>query len=146
MNDVTNASVEPLHVKVTPESHFAWLRTRLSLERTLMSWIRTASALIGFGFTIVQFFEHFNQMGDVKAALHPELSRYLRLALIATGTLALAVALHQYCAVIRYLDGKDLAAIAWEGDKPSRTPVLFVATSLGVVGVVAFVSVITRAF
>lgn len=33
-------------------SHFSWLRTRLSVERTLMSWVRTAIALIGFGFTI----------------------------------------------------------------------------------------------
>src|SRR5215468_3174370 len=44
-------------VRVTSDSHFAWIRTRLSLERTLMSWLRTAVALIGFGFTIVQFLE-----------------------------------------------------------------------------------------
>jgi len=37
--------------------HFAWLRTRLALERTAMAWIRTSIALIGFGFTIVHFFE-----------------------------------------------------------------------------------------
>ena len=36
-------------------SHFSWLRTRLSIERTLMSWVRTSTALIGFGFTIFQF-------------------------------------------------------------------------------------------
>src|SRR5262249_43401590 len=42
-------------VRVTADSHFAWLRTRLAVERTLMSWLRTAVALIGFGFTIVQF-------------------------------------------------------------------------------------------
>jgi uncharacterized membrane protein YidH (DUF202 family) len=26
-----------------------------------MAWVRTATALIGFGFTIVQFFERFNK-------------------------------------------------------------------------------------
>jgi hypothetical protein len=26
-------------VRVTADSHFAWLRTRLSVERTLMSWV-----------------------------------------------------------------------------------------------------------
>jgi putative membrane protein len=36
-------------VKATAESHFSWLRTRLSVERTLMSWVRTSVALIGFG-------------------------------------------------------------------------------------------------
>ena len=44
-------------VRVTSDSHFGWIRTRLSVERTMMSWIRTAIALIGFGFAIVQFFE-----------------------------------------------------------------------------------------
>src|SRR5215475_7398493 len=36
-------------VRVTSDSHFSWVRTRLSLERTMMSWQRTAVALIGFG-------------------------------------------------------------------------------------------------
>ena len=45
----------------TADSHFAWLRTRLALERTMMAWQRTAVSLIGFGFAIVQFFEHFNR-------------------------------------------------------------------------------------
>ncbi|TIU04855.1 MAG: DUF202 domain-containing protein, partial [Mesorhizobium sp.] len=40
-------------VHVTSDSHFSWLRTRLSVERTLMSWVRTSVSLIGFGFTIV---------------------------------------------------------------------------------------------
>jgi putative membrane protein len=39
-------------VKATASDHFSWLRTRLSIERTMMSWVRTATALIGFGFTI----------------------------------------------------------------------------------------------
>ena len=29
--------------------HFSWLRTRLGLENTLGTWIRTAASLIGFG-------------------------------------------------------------------------------------------------
>jgi hypothetical protein len=37
-------------VRVTAESHFAWLRTRLAVERTMMAYMRTAVALIGFGF------------------------------------------------------------------------------------------------
>jgi putative membrane protein len=49
-------------VKATASDHFGWLRTRLSVERTMMSWVRTATALIGFGFTIVQFFDRMQQM------------------------------------------------------------------------------------
>jgi putative membrane protein len=30
-------------VKADAPTHFSWLRTRMSIERTLMSWIRTAA-------------------------------------------------------------------------------------------------------
>ena len=53
----TNSTPHRFDVKATADSHFSWLRTRLSVERTLMSVVRTAIALIGFGFTIVQFFD-----------------------------------------------------------------------------------------
>ena len=48
-------------VKPDAPTHFAWLRTRMSMERTLMSWVRTATALIGFGFTIFQFLYRFDK-------------------------------------------------------------------------------------
>ena len=67
-------------VRPTSDSHFGWIRTRLSLERTLMSWVRTSVALIGFGFTIVQFFEHLHSE-VVAPALRPQAPRYLGLAL-----------------------------------------------------------------
>ena len=44
-------------VRAAAADHFAWLRTRLALERTIMAWLRTAVALIGFGFAIVQYLE-----------------------------------------------------------------------------------------
>src|SRR5687768_9053924 len=71
-----------LQVRLTPEAHFAWLRTRLSLERTLMSWMRTATALIGFGFSIVQFFERLSHMEGFKPARDPNLARYMGLMLM----------------------------------------------------------------
>lgn len=77
---------------VAAETHFSWLRTRLSVERTLMSWVRTATALIGFGFTIVQFFERLNAMETVAPARWPELPRYVGLALIGAGVLGLLIA------------------------------------------------------
>ncbi len=54
------------------DTHFSWLRTWMSLERTPTSWVRTATALIGFGFTIFQFFERFNQMAGVEGPEIPE--------------------------------------------------------------------------
>src|SRR5215203_2335098 len=75
------------------ETHFSWLRTRMSVERTLMSWVRTATALIGFGFTIFQFFERFNQMPDVAAARSLGTARAIALGLVGAGTGALFIAI-----------------------------------------------------
>jgi putative membrane protein len=36
-------------VKPDAPTHFAWLRTRMSMERTLMSWVRTATGFLGLG-------------------------------------------------------------------------------------------------
>ena len=63
------------------DSHFSWLRTRMSTERTLMSWNRTSLSLIGFGFTIYQSFESFQQATAGDAALRPEAPRNLGLTL-----------------------------------------------------------------
>ena len=99
-------------VRVTSDSHFAWLRTRLSIERTFMSWVRTATALIGFGFTIVQFFQHLQDMKGVAPAHHPEAARYLGLALILAGVLSLAISMWQYKRMNRYMWSGPFAAIA----------------------------------
>ena len=58
----TAANAGRFEVRVTADSHFAWVRTRLSLERTMMSWLRTAVALIGFGFALVQYLNHLQQI------------------------------------------------------------------------------------
>jgi putative membrane protein len=79
-------------VKADVPSHFSWLRTRMSMERTLMSWVRTSTALIGFGFTIFQFLHRFNQTPGIKPAEHPWTPWVLGLALIGTGIVALTIA------------------------------------------------------
>src|SRR5215813_2745802 len=81
----TAPSTGRFEVRVTADSHFAWVRTRLSLERTMMSWLRTAVALIGFGFAIVQYLEHLEETPGARAAYLPHAPRYLGLALIATA-------------------------------------------------------------
>ena len=133
-----------LEVRLTPEAHFSWLRTRLSLERTLMSWMRTATALIGFGFTIVQFFERLSHMEGFKPPRDPNLPRYMGLMLMVLGSLALAVAFVQYRAVVRYLEGAPFSAIAGRADSPWRTPTPFAATLLILVGIIAIAAVLVR--
>ncbi len=111
-------------VRTTSDSHFAWIRTRLSIERTFMSWVRTATALIGFGFTIVQFFQRLQTTEGVAPARHPEAARYLGLALILAGVLSLAVSMWQYTRMNRYMWSRPFAAIAGFEKDPAFTPLL----------------------
>ncbi len=131
-------------VRVTSDSHFAWIRTRLAIERTMMSWVRTSTALIGFGFTIVQFFARLQSMDGVEAARHPEMARYLGLALIAAGILSVAISSWQYHWLNKYLWSQQFSALAGVQDGPHGTPLLSVAVSLMLIGLFAFFSVLLR--
>ena len=131
-------------VRVTSDSHFGWIRTRLSVERTMMSWIRTAVALIGFGFAIVQFFQRFEQMPGVRPAAYPSAPRDLGLALIGCGVLALLIAIWQYLWIIRYLWGGSFAPIAGPTREGVQTPVIVIAVLLIGIGLFAFFAVLLR--
>jgi putative membrane protein len=131
-------------VRPTASDHFAWLRTRASLERTLLSWIRTAVSLIGFGFTIVQFFQRMQELPGVNPALHPAAPRYLGLALIASGILALIVSVWQYHWTIRYLWSRNFAPIAGMKKEGMQTPLYAIVFVLILIGVFAFGAVLLR--
>ena len=131
-------------VRPTSDSHFGWIRTRLSVERTLMSWVRTAVALIAFGFTIVQFFEHLHAMANIAPALRPQAPRYLGLALIAAGVLALLISSWQYRLVVRYLLGKEFEPIAGLGEVVRMTPLYAIAIAIIFIGLFAFGAVFIR--
>jgi putative membrane protein len=131
-------------VRPTSDSHFGWIRTRLSLERTLMSWVRTAVALIAFGFTIVQFFEHLHSMAGIAPAMRPQAPRYLGLALIAAGVLALLISTWQYRLVVRYLLSKEFEPIAGLGEVVRMTPLYAISIAMIFIGLFAFGAVFLR--
>jgi len=145
MTDIHAASsTGRFEVRVTADSHFAWVRTRLSLERTMMSWQRTAVALIGFGFAIVQYLQHLEQAPGAHEAYLPHAPRYLGLALIACGILALAISLWQYSWSIRYLWGEPYTPLAGVTKEGNHTPVMAVAIVLILIGLFAFFAVLLR--
>src|ERR1700736_6099954 len=81
MSDPHSASgAGRFEVRATADSHFGWIRTRLSVERTMMSWQRTAVALIGFGFAIVQYFNRLQEIPGARTAYLPTVPGYLALA------------------------------------------------------------------
>jgi inner membrane protein YidH len=129
-------------VRVAAESHFAWLRTRMSVERTLMAWVRTAVSLIGFGFTIVQFFNRLHEMPGNNQGRFPQAPYYLGLGLIGCGVLATVVAIWQYRWTLLYLWSGGFAQIAGMTPEGRQTPVLAVTILLFLIGVFAFVAVL----
>ena len=142
-NQNTTAETDRFEVRATADTHFGWLRTRLSVERTMMSWVRTAVALIGFGFAIVQFFERLQQMPGTQAALIPTAPKYLGLALISCGIVALIIAIWQYNWTVRYLRSGSFAKVA--GLKEGmQSPVIAVAVLLTLIGLFALSAVLLR--
>jgi putative membrane protein len=135
---------ERFEVKPTTSDHFAWLRTRLALERTLLSWARTSVSLIGFGFTIVQFFDRMGTLPGAAPARLPDAPRDLGLLLILCGILGLAVSLWQYRKIIVYLRSGSFALIAGVPGGSSQTPGVVAVVALLLVGVFAFASVMFR--
>ncbi|HEV2099647.1 MAG TPA: DUF202 domain-containing protein [Stellaceae bacterium] len=131
-------------VRATASDHFAWIRTRLSLERTMMSWQRTATALIGFGFALVQYLGHLERIPGARSAYLPDAPRYLGLALIACGVLALVISLWQYWWAVRYLWGGAFTPIAGMTKEGKQSPVIAVAVLLIGIGVFAFFAVLLR--
>ncbi len=145
---MTNTDTVPgrakFEVRMTADTHFGWLRTRLSIERTMMSWIRTAVSLIGFGFAIVQFFDRLQQTPGARSALIPGAPRYLGLALIGCGIAALVISIYQYWWTIRYLSGGSFAPVAGMTQEGKQSPVIAVAVLLILIGFFAFFAVLLR--
>jgi putative membrane protein len=131
-------------VKASASDHFSWLRTRLSLERTMMSWVRTAISLIGFGFTIVQFLDRMEEMPGVAPARFPDAPRYLGLSLIFCGIVALIISIWEYHWGLTYLWSGNFGVIAGATKEGRRTPLYAVAFALALIGTFAFFAVLLR--
>ena len=132
-------------VRSTSDSHFAWLRTKFAVDRTFMAWLRTSVSLIGFGFTIVQFFERFSSIDRVRNAVFPSAPRYLGLALIGSGVASLAVFLAMYHSSNTHLWSEEFRAIAGLAPRGKVTPASWVAVIVIGVGLFTFAAVVFRA-
>jgi len=139
-----SGQAERFEVRVSADSHFAWLRTRLAVERTMMAYMRTSVSLIGFGFAIVQFLGNVRELPGVAAARFPYAPWYLGLALIFCGVMAAAMSVLEYRRILTYLWSGGYAAIAGVAGEQKKTPLYAVAGVLIVIGTFAFFAVLLR--
>jgi putative membrane protein len=132
---------ERFEVRVTSDSHFAWLRTRLAVERTMMAYMRTAVSLIAFGFTIFQFIDRV-QDASGRDVRYPQASWYLALAMILCGVGAAVASLFEYRRLIRHMWSGGFAAIAGVAKEQQKTPLYVITGVLILIGIFAFFSVL----
>jgi len=131
-NSHGNAAVLP---PGTTALELAIRRNQLAADRTLLAWIRTAVALIAFGFTIYKVMDSLIRAG-VASMPRPQGPRNLGLALVATGTFSLLAAIIVYRKYILLLTRERPFGI-WK---------VTMATALVVVlvGLLVLVSVVTQ--
>src|SRR5258708_5883239 len=98
----------------------------LAAERTFLAWIRTAVALMGFGFVVARFglFLQALQIGQQNTSLRPiGLSPWLGTALISLGIIVNVLCMFSYVRLVQRLNRG-----AMEFGRPST-----LAITLGVV-------------
>lgn len=111
----------------------ALVRTALSSEQTLMSWVRTSLSLFAFGFSITQFFYYLEQQQE--GSDFSSGPRRLGLALIGVGILVLVLAVVEHLQRLRTLKEQGLPT-----DSGSILPIGSAGAILAI-GIVALVSV-----
>jgi putative membrane protein len=117
-------------------AQLSWSRSELSNVRTLLAWIRTSVSMIGFGFTIYNFYRGF--LEDLASPRGADAARNLGLALVGAGTLAMVVALWNYWSLNRYLEEAAAALQVPQGVK-HRWIVSYVAAAvILVIGLITF--------
>src|ERR1700756_786976 len=78
----------------------------LAVERTLLAWIRTGLALMGFGFVVARFGLFLQQIQLVNRSLEPQstgLSLWFGTALIAAGILVHLSSAWRHVQLVRQL-------------------------------------------
>lgn len=82
-------------------------RVYMAAERTLLAWVRTGLAMMGFGFVVARFGLFLREIAAVKgvAAVHdPGFSLWIGTALVVLGVAVSALAAVVYIRTIRILD------------------------------------------
>lgn len=131
-------------VEPTASNHFAWLNTQMSLQRTLMAGLRTGISLIGFGFTVAQFFERMQGKVPFAEQIRPEAPRNVGLTLIAAGVALIALFLWQFRRMNAYLWDEPYHELAGVHGRRFQSGPYYAGWVVLLIGLAAFVSVFAK--
>ena len=109
-------------------------RTRLAHERTLMAWVRTATSLITFGFTIYKFFQFLREKGEVHNHLLGP--REFALLMIGIGLTALFLATLQ--------QRREMKTLRRSYPTVPYSLATVLAALISILGILAFITVLLR--
>jgi inner membrane protein YidH len=115
-------------------------RVYLAVERTLLAWIRTGLAMMGFGFVVARFGLFLREVQAVRQNTpveSPHGSLWFGTALVLMGVLVNVAAVFQHVRTLR-----ELKQGSWDGDRSTRLAVV-VAVALAVVGLTVAVYLLT---
>jgi putative membrane protein len=130
-------------------SGLSFQRTRMSADRTLMSVIRTSLALIGFGFTIFQFFRYLRETAGTTYLVPVYAARNFGLALVVLGAGMQVLGIIYHLRFMRELRAErhmmvEQKLLHGELSYPVSMT-LIVAVLLLLIGLIAIFSMVTRA-
>lgn len=113
-------------------------RTYLSHERTLMAWIRTSVSLIGFGFSIQQFFRVARANKPPDELIGPYEFGFLMMVI---GLVALTLAVLQNRADLKLMDARYRLSASGDVLVPRSRARIFAAlvALLGIIGLLSMV-------
>ncbi len=118
-------------------TELAKTRNRAAAERTTLAWIRTALALISFGFGLDQVISAIRSVGLKEHRSGDMGGQLMSMAFIGVGIFTLLIALQQH--------KKELARLRSDTyhyrDEPSLS--IATATAVLVIGVIAFLLLLT---
>ncbi|HEY6814836.1 MAG TPA: DUF202 domain-containing protein [Croceibacterium sp.] len=136
-------SPAPLHNTADIDRHLHWFSAAMTLRNTLMSDVRTSVSLIGFGFTVAQFFRHL-MVTSTGAALElgANMPRNVGLLLIGVGVVSMVASTANYHQGVVQLKGVRFVEVAMK-TWSSRSAYL-VASAVMLIGVLAFLSILYR--
>lgn len=132
MNDTPTA---PPHIHADVNSQLALVRTRLSQDRTLLSWVRTAVSLITFGFGVHQFFRAVPSARP--HGLHETTPYLFGSAMVLIGLVTLVLAAVENRSTAAALDVAYPASAGFPAPPISRARLL--ASVIGLLGIGALV-------